>query len=198
MPSTHYVRATLTVVISLWFATTALGADTYTPDASHTTVGFMVRHFIITKVRGRFNDFTATIVYDDQDISKSSLQGTIQTASIDTGHAKRDADLRSANVFEVEKFPEITFHTTRVEPKGDGYVLVGPLTIRDVTREVAIPFTVTGKLVDTRGKERIGFEANLQINRRDFGLTWDRRMDNGGLVVSDLVDIEIIVEAIKN
>jgi polyisoprenoid-binding protein YceI len=152
---------------------------------------------VITKVRGRFSDFSATIVYDGTDITKSSMQGTIKTASIDTGNDKRDADLRSANFFDVAKYPEITFQTTRVEKRGDGYVLMGPLTIHGVTRDVEVPFVVSGKLVDTRGKERIGFEATLQLDRRDFGLTWDKRMDSGGLVVSDTVEIELVVEAIK-
>jgi polyisoprenoid-binding protein YceI len=189
--------AILTVIATLWVVGTAFGADTYVPDDSHTTVGFTVRHFVITKVRGRFSDFSATIVYDGTDITKSSMQGTIKTASIDTGNDKRDADLRSANFFDVAKYPEITFQTTRVEKRGDGYVLMGPLTIHGVTRDVEVPFVVSGKLVDTRGKERIGFEATLKLDRRDFGLTWDKRMDSGGLVVSDTVEIELVVEAIK-
>jgi polyisoprenoid-binding protein YceI len=197
MPSKHYVHAVLTVVASLWLASTALGASTYTPDPTHTTVGFTARHFVITKVTGRFNDYTATIMYDENDITKSSMQGIIKTASLNTGNERRDANLRSTDFFDVEKFPEIKFHSTRVEKQGEGYVLIGPLTIRDVTREVAIPFMVTGKLVD-RGKERIGFEASLKINRKDFGMTWDKRMDNGGLIASDQIDIELFVEAIKN
>ena len=197
MPSKRYAHAVLTVVASLWLASTALGASIYIPDPAHTIVGFTARHFVITKVTGRFNDYTATIVYDENDITKSSLQGTIKTASLNTGNERRDANLRSADFFDVEKFPEIKFHSTRVEKQGEGYVLIGPLTIRDVTREVAIPFMVTGKLVD-RGKERIGFEASLKINRKDFGMTWDKRMDNGGLIASDQIDIELSVEAVKN
>ncbi|MBM3222567.1 MAG: polyisoprenoid-binding protein [Candidatus Tectomicrobia bacterium] len=139
-----------------------------------------------------------TYTYDEKDVTKSSMQGTIKTASIDTGNAKRDEHLRSADCFDATKFPDIKFQTTRVEKKGDGYVMVGPLTIRDVTKEVTMPFTVTGKVVDPRGKERIGFEASLKIKRKDFGVSWDKTMDNGSLIVSDDIDIELLVQAIKN
>lgn len=197
MLSRFDVRSLTAVAVSLWLAGTALAIDTYTPDPSHTTVGFTARHFVITKVRGQFKEFTATIMYDEQDITKSSLQGSIKTASIDTGNQKRDDHLRSGDFFDAAKFPEITFRSTRVEKQGDAYVMVGPLTIRDVTKEVSVPFNLTGKVTDPNGKERVGFDAYLKINRKDFGVSWDKKMDNGSLVVSDTIDIEIIVEAIK-
>jgi polyisoprenoid-binding protein YceI len=187
----------MAAVASLWLAGTAFAAETYTPDPAHTTVGFSARHFVITKVRGRFNDYTASLMYDEKDITKSSLQGTIKVASIDTGNAKRDDHLRSADFFDAAKFPEIKFHSTRVEKRGDAYVMVGPLTIRDVTKEVTVPFNVTGKVTDPTGKERVGFDAYLRIKRKDFGVSWDKTMDNGSLIVSDDIDIELVVEAVK-
>lgn len=197
MPSRCYLRTLTAVVASLWLAGAALALDTYTPDPAHTTVGFSARHFVITKVRGHFKEFSATIMYDEQDITKSSMQGTIKVASIDTSNQKRDDHLRSGDFFDAAKFPEITFRSTRVEKRGDAYVMVGPLTIRDVTKEVAVPFNLTGKVQDPGGKERVGFDAYLKINRKDFGVSWDKKMDNGSLIVSDDIDIELLVEAIK-
>lgn len=197
MLSRGFVHTLTAVIASLWLAGTALAMDTYTPDPSHTTVGFSARHFVITKVRGQFKEFTATIMYDEQDITKSSLQGTIKVASIDTGNQKRDDHLRSADFFDAAKFPDITFRSTRIEKQGDAYVMVGPLTIRDVTKEVKVPFNLTGKVTDPNGKQRVGFDAYLKINRKDFGVAWEKKMDNGGLVVSDDIDIELLVEAIK-
>jgi polyisoprenoid-binding protein YceI len=193
----RYATLTLAVFASLLLTHQAFAADTYRPDVAHTLVGFTARHFVITKVRGKFNDFSATITYDENDISKSSMTGTIKVASIDTDNEKRDNHLRSADFFDVEKFPEITFQSKRVEKKDKNYVLLGDLTMRGVTKEVAVPFTVTEKITDPQGKTRIGFEANLQLNRQDFGIAWSKAMDNGGLVVSDTIDIEIIAEAVK-
>lgn len=193
----RYATLALTVLASLLLTPQAFAADTYKPDVAHTLVGFSARHFVITKVRGKFNDFSATITYDENDITKSSMTGTIKVASIDTDNEKRDDHLRSADFFDVEKFPEITFKSKRVEKKEKNYVLIGDLTMRGVTKEAAVPFTVTDKITDPQGKTRIGFEANLRLNRQDFGIAWSKTMDNGGLVVSDTIDIEIIVEAIK-
>ncbi len=188
----------MTIVTGLCLVGTALAADTYSLDPAHTTVGFSARHFVITKVRGSFKDYTATITYDAKDITKSSMQGTIKVASIDTGNAKRDEHLRSPDFFDAATFPEITFNSTRVEKRGDAYVMVGPLTIRGVTKEVAVPFNITGNVTDPRGKERVGFDAYLKIKRKDFGVAWDKTLDNGSLIVSDDIDIEIAVEAVKN
>ena len=193
----HYATLALTVLASLLLTHQVFAADAYKPDVAHTLVGFTARHFVITKVRGKFNDFSATITYDENDITRSSMTGTIKVASIDTDNEKRDNHLRSADFFDVEKFPEITFQSKRVEKKEKNYVLIGDLTMRGVTKEVAVPFTVTDKITDPQGKTRLGFEANLRINRQDFGISWNKAMDNGGLVVSDTIDIEIIVEAVK-
>ncbi len=198
MRSRYSARTLMTIVTGLCLVGTALAADTYSLDPAHTTVGFSARHFVITKARGSFKDYTATITYDAKDITKSSMQGTIKVASIDTGNAKRDEHLRSPDFFDAAAFPEIKFNSTRVEKRGDAYVMVGPLTIRDVTKEVAVPFNITGNVTDPRGKERVGFDAYLKIKRKDFGVAWDKTLDNGSLIVSDDIDIEIAVEAVKN
>jgi polyisoprenoid-binding protein YceI len=159
-------------------------------------VGFTVRHLMIYKVQGKFNEYTGTIIYDENDITKSSMHGTIQVTSLDTGDEKRDKDLRGAQFLDVERFPNITFASTRVERKDGSYVLIGDLTMHGITKEVAIPFTITGRVMH-RGQTLLGFEAKLQIIRQDFGITYDKLMDNGGLVVGNTVDIELFGRAIK-
>jgi polyisoprenoid-binding protein YceI len=193
----RYASLALVVLTSLCLMPQAFAADIYKADVAHTLVGFSARHLLITKVRGKFNDFSATITYDEQDVTRSAMTGTIKVASIDTDNEKRDTHLRSADFFDVEKFPEITFQSKRVEKKDQHYVLIGDLTMRGVTKEIAVPFVVTDKITDPQGKTRIGFEANLRLNRQDFGIAWSKTMDNGGLVVSDAIDIEINVEAVK-
>jgi polyisoprenoid-binding protein YceI len=156
-----------------------------------------VRHFVISKVRGKFNEFTGTITYDENDITKSGMRGTIKATSIDTDNQKRDDHLRSPDFLDVANYPDITFSSKRVEKRQDGLVLIGDLTIRGTTKEVVVPFTITGKIVDPGGKMRIGFEASLRINRQEFGVAYSKTMDSGGLVVGDTVDIELVGEAVR-
>jgi polyisoprenoid-binding protein YceI len=193
----RFGSVTSAVIVSLWFLGGPVAADVYVTDTAHTLVGFTVRHFVINKVRGKFNEFRGVIVYDENDATKSSMQGTIKVVSIDTDDQKRDDHLRSADFFDAANHPDILFASKKVEKRGDGYVLIGDLTIRGTTRAVLVPFVITGKIVDPRGQTRIGFEAHLQINRKDFGVAYHRLMDNGGLVVGDTVDIELIGEGIK-
>ena len=186
----------LAVVLTMGFAGSVWSADTYVVDGAHAYVGFTINHLLINRVRGTFNDFTGTIIYDANDITKSSMSGTINAASIDTAHQKRDKDLRGESFFEVDKYPQITFETTRVEAGGDTPILHGILTMHGVSKEVAIPFRITG-IADFAGKIRLGFEARLELNRQDYGISYSRLMDNGGLVVGNEVSIELQGEAIK-
>ena len=172
-------------------------ADIYQVDVAHTNVGFTVRHLVINKVRGKFNKFSGTITYDENDITKSSLKGSIQVSSIDTDHPKRDKHLRSPDFFDAENHKEITFESTRVEQEGESYVLVGNLTMRGTSKEIRVPFEITGKITDPQKQIVIGFEASLRINRQDFGISYSKTMDNGGLVVGNSVNIELVGEAIK-
>ena len=186
----------LAVVLTLGLAGSVWSADTYVVDGAHAYVGFTINHLLINRVRGTFNDFTGTIIYDADDITKSSMSGAINAASIDTAHQKRDKDLRGESFFEVDKYPQITFETTRVEVGGDTPILHGVLTMHGVSKEVAIPFRITG-IADFAGKIRLGFEARLELNRQDYGISYSRLMDNGGLVVGNEVSIELQGEAIK-
>jgi polyisoprenoid-binding protein YceI len=163
----HWTACLLAVVISFGCLPTAWSADKYVVDPVHTTVGFVVKHLMIYNVRGKFNEFSGAIMYDAQDITKSSLRGTIQVASLDTDDEKRDQDLRSATFLDAEKYPEIVFQSTHVERQGDGYVLHGDLTLHSTTKPVAVPFTVSGPVTHF-GKTIIGFEARLELNRHEF------------------------------
>jgi polyisoprenoid-binding protein YceI len=197
MPHNQLVPALIIMLVSLLGVGRAFAADVYKTDMEHTLVGFTVRHFAINKVRGKFNEFDGRIAYDETDITRSSMQGTIKVASIDTDNPKRDDHLRSADFFDAANHPEITFVSKRVEKRNNGHVLIGDLTIRGTTKEVTIPFAITGKIDGPHDKTIIGFEATLRINRKDFGVAYHRLMDNGGLVVGDTVEIELIGEAIE-
>ena len=186
----------LAVVLTLGFAGGARSADTYEVDGAHAYVGFTISHLVINRVRGTFNDFTGRIVYDANDVTKSSMSGAINVASIDTAHQKRDADLRGESFFDVDKYPQITFETTRVEQGEESPILHGILTMHGVSKEVAVPFRING-IAEFAGKVRLGFEARLELNRQDYGISYSRLMDNGGLVVGNEVYIELQGEAIK-
>ena len=181
----------------LLLSTSAFAADTYKIDPPHSVVGFTVQHMMISHVNGNFTDFSGVIVYDDKDPSKCSVDVRIKTASVDTRNSMRDNDVRSDHFFNAEKFPEITFKSTRIEKTGDGYIAHGPLTIRDVTKEVAIPFTVAGTAKDPWGHIRLGAQGGLTINRLDYGVSWNKTLDGGGLYIANDVKIELAIEAVK-
>jgi polyisoprenoid-binding protein YceI len=191
-------KLTFSVLFLLLAAGFAISADTYVVDPAHSNVGFSTKHLVISTVSGNFGQFEGTILFDEKDITKSSVNGTIKTASINTGNADRDKHLKSADFFDVEKFPEITFKSTKVEKAGDGAKVTGTLTIRGVSKEVSFPATVNGPIKDPYGNMKIGLAAGpLTINRQDYGVSWSKKMDTGGLVVSDEVKIQIDAEAGK-
>ncbi|MDI1484632.1 YceI family protein [Polyangium sp. y55x31] len=170
---------------------------TWNIDATHSTIGFSIRHMVFSKVRGRFLKYTGAIKLED-DVTKSRVEVSIEAASIDTGTAQRDTHLRSADFFDVEKFPELRFRSTRVEDTGGGRLrVIGDLTIRDVTREVALDAEPAGRGMDPWGNERSGFAATISIDRKDFGLHWNQLLEAGGVLVSDRVDIELDIQAVK-
>lgn len=173
------------------------GGD-YRIDPAHSVIGFSIRHNEITLVSGRFKDFTGAIHFDDKDMTKSSVEFKAKAESIDTGVEARDKHLRTADFFEVEKYPEMTFKSTRVERKGkDRYILSGDLTLKGVTRQVSLPFTITGAIKDGRGNTRIGIAAQTQIDRRDYGITWGHALPGGGFDVAHDVTIDLHLEAIQ-
>jgi polyisoprenoid-binding protein YceI len=178
------------------YAPVANGA--YQIDPNHSTVGFAVRHLEINWVTGRFRDYKGTINYDAADVTKSSVEFVAKVESIDTGVAARDTHLRNADFFDVPKYPEMTFKSTRVERKGKtGYVLHGNLTIKDVTKAIAFPFTMTGVVKDARGNTRWGIEAQPKINRRDFGINYGSALPAGGLDIGNEVTINLHLEALQ-
>ena len=171
---------------------------TYSVDKAHSEIGFSVRHMMFAKVHGQFKDWDAKLAYDDTDPTKASLEVAISTASVDTREEKRDGHLRSPDFFDVEKYPQMTFRSKRVETSGKGrYRLVGDLTLHGVTREVALDVEETGRGKDPWGNERVGFNAKGAIERGAYGLKWNQALEAGGLLVSDKVDIEIEVQAVQ-
>ncbi len=179
----------------------ALGdTGTFTFDKAHSLVGFRIRHFV-SKVEGRFKDFDGTIWIDRANPSASKVELTIQTASIDTANENRDKDLRSDNFFDTAKYPTITFKSTKIEPKGkDAYDVTGELTMHGVTRTITVPVK-HGGFLKIKGRsgmtEKTGFEINFPLNRKDFGIVWNRPLETGGFMLSDEVDINVQVEANK-
>ena len=169
-----------------------LAAD-YKVDHAHTNVGFRVAHMVISKTSGSFNEFDASFQYDPDDMSGFSLMATIQADSIDTNNGRRDNHLRSSDFLDVANHPTITFESTGLSMMGAGYVVTGDLTIRGVTREIELPVTITGP-VEFGGNMVVGVSGRLMIDRHDFGVSWSRNMDNGGLVVANQVEIELDAE----
>jgi polyisoprenoid-binding protein YceI len=168
---------------------------TFAIDKSHSEATFQVRH-LVTRVRGRFSDFEGTIQFDHARPEDGSVQFTVQAASIDTNAADRDVHLRSEDFFHVEKFPTITFVSTRVVAKGGNeFDVSGTLTIRGVAKAVTLPVAYLGSQKDPWGNEKAGFETELTINRKDFGLLWNAALETGGFLVGDEVKISISIQA---
>ncbi len=177
---------------------TRAGTTTWQIDPQHSEVGFEVSHMMFAKVRGRFESFEGTITLGAEGaIEESRVDAEIRAASINTGQAQRDEHLRSADFFDVERFPALTFASTAVRPTGDGDLLVtGNLTIHGVTREVELMVARTGQGVDPWGNERAGFSGETRIDRRDFDLTWNQALETGGILVGNEVKIRLEVQAI--
>lgn len=173
-------------------------AGTFTIDAAHTTVGFLARHLMVSKVRGSFSDVSGTITVGEDPLS-SSVEATIGAASITTGAPDRDNHLRSGDFLDVEKYPNLTFRSTRVASRsGTEFVLAGELTIRDVTREVELQVEFDGVARNPWGKEVTVFTASTEIDREDFGITWNQALETGGVLVGKKVKIEIVAEAVRD
>lgn len=172
-------------------------SGTWVVDASHTTIGFKVRHAMVTTVNGRFGAFAGTLTLNGAVPGESSAAVTIETASIDTSSAQRDEHLRSADFFDSATYPELRFASTSVSVTGESFTVVGDLTIREVTAPVTLNGTLGGVATDPFGNVRAGFEATATIERRDFGLTWNAALDKGGWLVGERVTITLDVSAIK-
>jgi polyisoprenoid-binding protein YceI len=178
----------------------AAEAASWKVDRSHTTVGFSVKH-LFTRVQGRFDEFEGTIEFDPANPKAAKVSGTIQAASINTNNAKRDKHLRSADFFDVERFPNLSFEGTgmrSVAEKGGAFAgeLAGQLTIHGVTKPVVIEVEYLGQGSDPWGNVRAGFSGEIEINRKDYGLNWNEVLETGGLLVGDIITIRIDVEGI--
>ncbi|CCH87552.1 Conserved protein of unknown function; putative YceI domain [Modestobacter italicus] len=181
-------------------ATSALADVTgdYAVDVAHTRIGIRARHAMVTTVRGAFTQFSGTAHLDTAKPSASSVVLRIDTASIDTGTPDRDGHLRSPDFLDVERYPQMLFTSTGVEQVDDDvYRVTGDLTIKDMTRPVSVDFTLTGSALDPFGNTRVGFEGALAIKRSDWDLTWNTVLDTGGVLVSDRIQVEFDVSAIK-
>ena len=176
-------------------ATPPQPANSWRIDRGHSELTFSIRH-MVSRVRGQFNNWSGTITGDLENWEGAVVDVTIDAASIDTNHERRDADLRGKDHFEVEKFPTIRFRSTKIERSGDRLRLTGELTLRDVTRPVVLEGQLTG-VAQERGRTRAGFEASTTINRKDFGLVWNRAVEAGGWLIGDEVKIDISVAAVK-
>jgi polyisoprenoid-binding protein YceI len=185
------------LALALAVAAPAGAADTWSIDKGHSEVSFQVRHFV-TNVRGYFRDFSGSIVADAAKPENSSVEFKIAATSIDTGVADRDKHLRAPDFFDVEKFPEITFKSTSVKVAGkDSFHVTGTLTMRGVSKEITLPVTFGGTAKDPWGNERAGFESSLTLNRKDYGVNWNKALDQGGFVLADEVKVAINLETIK-
>lgn len=169
---------------------------TWRIDPGHAEVGFVGRHMIFTKVRGRFVDVDATVTIADR-IEDSTVEATIQMASVDSGNATRDDHLVSGDLFDVAAHPTATFRSTRVVPRGSTATVVGDLTIRGVTRSVELAVDYLGAVVDPWGNQRVVFDATGRIDREDWGLTWNMALDTGGLLVSREIDLVVHAELVR-
>ncbi len=186
-------------------ATPATGAraqsgqkTTWIVDPAHSNVGFSIKHLMIATVRGSFTQVNGTVKVDETDPTTAEIDITIPTASVTTRDEKRDGHLRSPDFFDVERFPNMTFRSKRVErASGDRFRVIGDLTIRDVTKEVALDVELAGRAKDPWGNEKAGFEATTKINRSDYGLTWNAALETGGVLVGDEVKISIEAELQK-
>jgi polyisoprenoid-binding protein YceI len=164
-------------------------------DRSHSDIAFQVRH-LLSKVRGRFNEFAGTIAFDESNADNSRVDVTIQAGSIDTAEPDRDKHLRSADFFDVENHPTLRFVSTSVTPRGGNkYDVTGDLTIHGITRQVVLPATFVGAATDPWGNQKSVFEAELSLNRKDFGLTWNAALETGGLLVGDEVRVSLSIQA---
>ncbi len=169
----------------------AFASDTYKIDAVHSTLGFSVTHLMVSQVTGQFDQYEGTVVYNPDDLAHSEISVTIQTSSINTHVSKRDEHLRGTDFFDAAQFPTITFISKNITPA----LITGDLTIKGVTKEVSIPATILGPVKSPSGSMVIGITASFKLNRQDYGIKWNKVLDQGGVAVSDEVTANINVEA---
>lgn len=193
------MRSILTTVAAVLFAVSAFAADNFIVDKNHSEATFQVRH-LVSRVSGKFDDFAGAISVDEANPAVSTVEFTIKTPSINTGVTDRDKHLRSADFFEVEKYPEISFKSTSVKPtsRKNVYDVTGNFTMHGVTKTITLPVEFLGFIKDPRGNTRAGFSAHTVLNRKDYGIVWNRALDSGSTLLSDDVDVTVNIEAAKS
>ena len=167
---------------------------TYNFDKAHSSIGFRAKHFGLVDVPGYFRDFTGTVKFDGKDVEKSTVEFTAKMESVDTGVAGRDKHLKTADFFEIEKYPDMTFKSTKVEKKGKNWMVTGDLMMKGVTKQISFPITVAG-FVKTERATKMGATAETVINRRDFGVNYDNKLPGGVSAVSDEIKVVLNIEA---
>ncbi len=188
----------LTALFLFAISASQLFAGNYTIDKNHSEVSFSVTHMVISEVEGNFSDYTVDLNFDQNDLSNFSVETIIKIASINTENEKRDNHLKSPDFFDAAKYPDMIFKSNKLEKTDKGYIAHGTLSMHGISKEVSLPFKVTGPIKDPWGNTRIGIKAVLEVNRQDFKVKWSQTMDGGGLVVSDEVEININAEFILN
>ena len=184
-------------LVTVVLAAPLFAADEFKIDKAHSSADFKIRH-MMSSVTGRFSQFEGTVSIDRAKPAQSRVEFSIDAASIDTGNANRDKHLRSADFFEVEKFPKITFRSTKVVPTGENrFDVSGNLTMHGVTRQITLPVSFLGFAKDPWGNERAGFEIETTLNRKEYGLNWNKALDQGGMLLADEVKVMIAIEAVK-
>jgi polyisoprenoid-binding protein YceI len=191
-------KGALLIALIVLMAVGTASAAVYDIDKAHSSVDFKVKHMMVSYVHGQFTDFAGSFTWDSADPAAAKVNATIQTASVNTGNEKRDGHLSSPDFFDVAQFPTMTFVSTKVEPKGkDHYALHGDLTMRGVTKPVVLDLEFLGEMADAKAGTRAGWEASGTIKRSDFGVSWSKTLDNGGVVVGDEVSIDLAVEGLR-
>jgi len=185
------------VLLAGWPAGAGAEMARWDLDPDHSIIEFRVAHMVVSKTAGRFMDYSGVVEMDAEAQQFKTIEATINTASVNTNHEKRDAHLRNADFFDVEKYPTMTYKMKSYKKTGEGYTALGDLTIHGVTKEITLVGTFNGVSKDPWGNTRAGFTAEGKVNRKDFGMVWNKTLDTGGFVVGDEVNIRLDIECIK-
>ena len=193
------VRAALATfsLLTVWPTLAQAEPARWNVDPEHSTIEFRVVHMLVSKTTGHFTEYQGFIDMDAEAETVKAIEAAIKTASVNTNHAKRDAHLRNADFFDVEKYPTMTYRMKQYQKTADGYQAVGELTLHGVTKDITLTGNFNGVAKDPRGNLRVGFNAEGKLNRKDFGMVWSKTLDGGGLVVGDEVLIKLDIECIK-